>query len=95
VRYKLPEGSTSQLIDFALLRNAIKPLEAASGEFRFATAVAGFGQILRGGKYTGNWRYSDARQLGMKNAGQDKFGYRGEFLRLVDLAAALGTKANK
>ncbi|GAB2894013.1 VWA domain-containing protein [Uliginosibacterium flavum] len=95
LRYKLPEASNSQLIDFALQRNAIKSLDAASSEFRFTTAVAAYGQILKGGKYTGSWTYADARQLAMNNLGKDKFGYRGEFLRLIDLASSLSTKATK
>ncbi|NSL56618.1 vWA domain-containing protein [Uliginosibacterium aquaticum] len=92
LRYKLPAASSSQLIDFALQRSAIKPLAAASSEFRFATAVAGVGQLLRGGKYTGDWGYAQARELAVMNLGQDRFGYRGEFLRLLDLATALGTR---
>ncbi|PLK47387.1 VWA domain-containing protein [Uliginosibacterium sp. TH139] len=92
LRYKLPAASSSQLIDFALQRSAIKPLAAASSEFRFATAVAGVGQLMRGGKYTGDWGYAQARALAATNLGQDRFGYRGEFLRLLDLATALGTR---
>nr|WP_313953492.1 VWA domain-containing protein [Accumulibacter sp.] len=92
LRYKQPEASNSQLIDLTLQRQAIKPLAAASSEFRFATAVAAYGQILRGGKYTGNWDYGDVRKLALANTGSDKYGYRGEFLRLLDLAAALATK---
>ncbi|MBS1208540.1 MAG: hypothetical protein H6R19_938 [Proteobacteria bacterium] len=95
LRYKQPEATRSELIEIPLQRSAILPLARASSEFRFATAVAGFGQILRGGKYTGQWDYSDARRLAADNLGKDRFGYRGEFLRLVDLASALGTKAAK
>ncbi|MCB1965793.1 MAG: DUF3520 domain-containing protein, partial [Candidatus Accumulibacter sp.] len=64
-------------------------------EFRFATAVAAYGQILRGGKYTGNWTYDDVRKLAAASTGNDRFGYRGEFLRLLDLAAALGTRPGR
>ena len=92
LRYKQPGSSTSQLIDFTLQRQAIKTFEAASSEFRFASAVAAYGQLLRGGKYTGDWRYADVRKLALANTGSDKYGYRGEFLRLIDLAAALGSK---
>ncbi|WP_291993209.1 VWA domain-containing protein [Candidatus Accumulibacter sp. ACC003] len=92
LRYKEPAANDSQLLEFTLQRNAIKPLAAASSEFRFAAAVAAYGQILRGGKYTGTWNYADVRQLAAANIGHDKYGYRGEFLRLIDLAAALGTK---
>jgi Ca-activated chloride channel family protein len=92
LRYKQPESSTSQLIDFTLQREAIKTFDAASSEFRFASAVAAYGQLLRGGKYTGDWRYADVRKLALANTGSDPYGYRGEFLRLLDLAAALGSK---
>lgn len=95
LRYKAPEGSASELIEIPLRRDALKPLAQASGEFRFAAAVAGFGQLLRGGKYTGDWGYGEVRQLAAANLGADRFGYRGELLRLVDLAQALATKASR
>jgi len=95
LRYKEPEASASQLIDFTLRRQAIKPLDAASSEFRFATAVAAYGQLLRGGKYTGSWGYGDVHKLALANTGSDRYGYRGEFLRLVDLAAALATRPGR
>lgn len=91
LRYKEPGESASKLINFPVQRNAIKPITRTSNEFRFATAVAGFGQILRGGKYTGQWSYDDARELAASSLGRDRFGYRGEFLRLIDLAKAHAT----
>lgn len=95
LRYKQPEGNTSQLLEIPLQRNAIRPLAQTSGDFRFATAVAGYGQLLRGGKYTGNWTYPEARQLAAGSIGPDHYGYRGEFLRLIDLTLALSTKSTK
>ena len=95
LRYKPLQANTSELIEVPLQRSAIKSFPAASNEFRFATAVAGYGQLLRGGKYTGNWSYADARQLAAGSLGKDSFGYRGEFLRMVDLTQALATKENK
>lgn len=95
LRYKTPEASASELIEIPLHRDAIKPLAGISSEFRFATAVAGYGQLLRGGKHTGNWSYSDARQLATESVGKDRFGYRGEFLRMIDLTQALATKGNR
>ena len=48
LRYKLPDGSTSRLIErpvaAGLMRSAARP----TGDFAFATAVAAFGQRLRG-----------------------------------------------
>ena len=87
LRYKPLQANTSELIEVPLQRSAIKSFPAASNEFRFATAVAGYGQLLRGGKYTGNWSYADARQLAAGSLGKDSFGYRGEFLRMVDLTS--------
>jgi len=92
LRYKQPSAQASELMDLVVRRDAVRPLAEASSEFRFATAVAGFGQLLRGGKYAGQWSYADARALAASGMGPDRFGYRGEFLRLVDLAQALSTR---
>ncbi|SPA47012.1 vWA domain-containing protein [Cupriavidus taiwanensis] len=93
LRYKLPAASTSQLLDVTVARQALRPLAQGDDDFRFAAAVAGFGQVLRGGKFTGAWRYADARALAQGARGADRFGYRGEFVKLVDLAQSLATAA--
>ena len=95
LRYKAPEGGASQLIEIPLSKEAIKPLAGSDHEFRFAAAVAGYGQLLRGGRYTGTWNYADARQLAQENIGKDTWGYRGEFLRLIDLTQALSSKSGR
>ncbi len=48
--------------------------------------MAGFGQILKGGKYTGSYSYDDVIALARGAKGDDPFGYRAEFLNLVRLA---------
>jgi Ca-activated chloride channel family protein len=48
--------------------------------------VAAFGQILRGGRYTGTFSYDDVIALANANKGSDTFGYRSEFVNLVRLA---------
>lgn len=93
LRYKQPAAQTSELMDVVVQRDAQRPLKEATGEFRFAAAVAGYGQLLRGGRYAGQWSWADARALAAGSVGADRFGYRGEFLRLVDLAQALSTRA--
>ena len=95
LRYKAPNGDTSQLMSQVINNTQIKTLTQATSEFRFASAVAGFGQLLRGGKYTQKWDFAAARQLAAANLGNDAFGYRGEFLRLIDLASALETRPAK
>jgi Ca-activated chloride channel family protein len=47
-------------------------LNEASSEFRFATAVAGYSQLLRSGRYAGQWSYADARALAAGSVGTDR-----------------------
>ncbi len=55
-------------------------------EARWATAVAAFGQIVKGGKYTGGFSYNDVIAMARATNGEDEFGYRAEFIGLVRLA---------
>ena len=61
-------------------------MSSAPREARFAAAVAGFGQLLRGGRYTGAYGYDDVIALAQGAKGDDDFGYRSEFISLVRLA---------
>ncbi len=90
MRYKLPGEKTSKLIEHPILYKDIQQDLASSSEnFRFAAAVAAFGQLLRGGKYLNDYDWSEIRDLVNTAKGQDNFGYRGEFLQLLGLAEAL------
>lgn len=92
LRYKEPEGDVSRLVEWPLHRHDVKAsFSQASMEFRFAAAVAAFGQQLRGGKHTGEMGYADIARLAAESRGADSYGYRGEFLRLVNLAQSLST----
>ena len=85
VRYKQPGQDTSQLLELA-----IRPsMGDFSPDVAFAAAVAGFGQILRGGTYLSNWSYADAIALAEANRGHDPFGYRSEAVSLMRLAESL------
>lgn len=95
LRYKLPGEATSTLIERPVMRTEARDITATSPDFRFATAIAGFGQLLRGGKYTGQWQLADARTLAAGAVGTDRFGYRGEAIRLMDLAAAIAPTPNE
>lgn len=93
LRYKEPDGDVSKLLEWPLWSKDIKSsIEQTSTEFRFTTAVAAFGQQLRGGKHIGEMSYADIARLAAESRGADTFGYRGEFLRLVNLAKSLSTK---
>ena len=96
LRYKAPNGHDSQLLEWPLQRAAIKSEIAQTSErMRFAAAVAGFGQLLKGGKYTGSYNYGDIAKLAQGARGDDRFGYRSEFLSLVGIAQSLAESAPK
>ena len=87
IRYKLPSSDTSELTTFAVTADdAYESVGAAPREVRFGAAVAGFGQLLRGGRYTGDYGYNDVIALAEGARGDDPFGYRAEFIGLVRLA---------
>lgn len=93
IRYKGPGAEQSKLMEFPLKAGQIKPsLNAASDDFRFAAAVAAYGQILKNGKYTGTFSLTDTAELAQNAKGADRFGLRAEFVQLVDLAKSLQTK---
>ncbi len=83
LRYKLPGESTSNLITTPVL-NA--PKDQVSQDVIFSTAVASFGQLLRGDTRLGGWSFEDVLRLAQQGKGEDPFGYRSEFIRLVRLA---------
>lgn len=91
LRYKSTHGDASKLLEVPIERAAIKP--TASTDLRFAAAVAAFGQRLNdGGKYLGKFDLAAIGQLANNARGEDRFGYRGEFVRLVHLADGLAAK---
>lgn len=87
IRYKLPKEDVSKLVTTPVTAGAdFASVKAAPNEARFATAVAAFGQILKGGQYTGTYSYDDVIALAQSAKGKDEFGYRAEFINLVRLA---------
>jgi len=90
IRYKLPDAHESRLIGFPVTRSeAVAKVAEASDDVRFAAAVAAFGQLLRGGKYTGRLGYHDIADLANGARGKDELGQRVEFVNLVRLAETL------
>ena len=85
LRYKEPGDVRSQLLEMPI---AMAMTEAGT-EARFATAIAGFGQLLRGGDYLGDWGYEEAITLAGSARGEDPFGYRTEAVQLMRLAESL------
>lgn len=83
IRYKQPDQTKSTLITTPIKTGNT---DAVSKEATWATAVAAFGQILKGGKYTGDYSYDDVIAMAKTAKGEDPFGYRAEFINLVRLA---------
>jgi Ca-activated chloride channel family protein len=87
IRYKLPKSDVSDLISTPVDRaNEHARFEDAPADARFATSVAAFGELLRGGKHTGRFGYDDVLRIASAARGQDPFGYRSEFHQLVRAA---------
>jgi len=87
LRYKQPESSSSQLIKQVITKDM--QTSQHSEQFLFSAAVAAFGQQLRDGKYIGNYTLADTRKLAHRAKGEDRFGYRAEFIQLLRLAETL------
>jgi Ca-activated chloride channel family protein len=87
IRYKLPKSDTSRLITTSIDRRLEAPsFDQAPPDARFAAAVAGFAELLRGGRYTGALSYDDVLRIAQAARGPDEFGYRSEFIDLVKSA---------
>ena len=90
IRYKLPDEDVSKLITTPVTSaNEIASFAGASEDQRFSVAVAAFGQKLRGTSQVSGMGYDAIADIASASRGADPYGYRGEFLSLVRLAAGL------
>ncbi len=87
LRSVAPGGTGSSLQE-----TAIVPGMPVTDETRFAAAIAGFGQLLTGAKYLGDWGWDQAIDLALASRGADEFGYRIEAVNLMRTAKALSQK---
>jgi Ca-activated chloride channel homolog len=94
LRYKAPRSSTSQLISHTILDRAT-PTAEASPNLKFSSAVAMFGMVLRQSEFKGQSSLEAVLQLASQAKGDDREGYRAEFLRLVQLAQPLVAQEQK
>jgi Ca-activated chloride channel family protein len=99
IRYKLPGEDQSRLIERPITNaDAVTDMARAPEYVRFATAVAGYGQLLRGDPYlTQGYGWDDVIGLAQNARGRDEFGWRAEFVQLARAAAtaaALPTAQN-
>ena len=88
LRYKEPAGQVSKLLQ-TTVKTTDRRLSKTSDNFRWAAAVAEFGMVLRDSEYKGNSNPEEILKLARSARGRDPYGYRQEFIELVELAAAL------
>lgn len=89
LRYKLPDEQDSRLISQIVTTEQSERVQDTSENYRFSASVAAFAQLLRGGQYLEDYDYAQTRELAAGSTGEDRFGYRAEFLSLIDMAASL------
>jgi Ca-activated chloride channel family protein len=83
IRYKLPDEKESRLMSEPIALRTRAQSAAVSRDVSFSTAVAGFAQLLRGGANTGSLGYEDVIRQAQGAKGEDRAGYRAEFIELV------------
>ena len=80
IRYKAPDGDTSRLLERPVFDRASSP----SNDLGFASSVAAFGMILRESEHKGRATLDDVLRLAERHRGEDREGYRAEFIRMVE-----------
>jgi Ca-activated chloride channel family protein len=91
LRYKEPAGDQSKLVSVSLADSKAK-LGSASENFKFASAVAAFGMLLRDSKYKAEASYNKVLELARASTGTDAQGYRAEFIQMVETARLLSSQ---
>ncbi|MDR0656909.1 MAG: VWA domain-containing protein [Treponema sp.] len=89
VRYKLPKETESELLSFPVKADSVRRAGEESPDFTFAASAAGFGMLLRDSPYKGGVSYDTILAMAGRSIGEDEFGYREGFLRLVKEAAEI------
>ncbi len=87
-RYKQPNSDQSKL-SVAIVKDRPASFNSTSADFRFASAVAEFGMMLRNSQFKQNGSYDQAITIAKNAKGSDDDGYRAEFVRLAETAKSL------
>ena len=80
LRYKTPDGDTSRLLTHPVEDVVRDP----SQDLRFASAVAGFGMLLRESEFSGTWTMAHVLNAAREAIADDDDQYRAEFVELVE-----------
>jgi Ca-activated chloride channel family protein len=88
LRYKEPAGTTSRLLQMGVV-DFRRTFAEASDDLKFASAVAGFGMLLRGSAEKGTLTYDGVLEIAQAASAHDPSGYRKEFIDAVRKAKSL------
>jgi Ca-activated chloride channel family protein len=91
-RYKEPNSSISKLSQ-ATVTDKPMNFNRTSSDFRFATAVAEVGMLLRESDFKQASEFPQAIEIARAAKGEDREGYRAEFIKLAESAKLL-TRSN-
>ena len=91
LRYKAPDEDESKLM-LGTIEDALNPIASATDSHRWAAAVAAFGMQLRDSKHKGTVGWGLIDTLARGSSTRDPFGYRKEFLGLLERARSLGDR---
>jgi Ca-activated chloride channel family protein len=91
LRYKDPDKDVSKLIVHPL-NDSNAMLSKTSNNFRWSASVAAFGMLLRESEYVKDFTYDQVVQMAEASRGQDKEGYRIEFINMVKSFGLVASK---
>ena len=88
LRYKQPDGDKSTLLE-EVVSNKNLPMNRVSNNYQWSSVVASFGMLLRDSDYKGGLNYTDLIEKARAAKGEDRNGYRAEFIKLLEMSELL------
>jgi len=85
LRYKKPKEDTSIL----MVEKYMPGVFSNSNNIKFASAVAQFGMLLRDSEFKGTATWANVLKMAKEAKGLDEFGYRNDFIKLIEMAEIL------
>ena len=86
IRYKKSDGDTSVKMSKII---GDTDADISKKDFDFVQTVAGFGMLLRDSEYKKSLTFNQLIELAKNSKGEDREGYRAEFIRMMEKAVLL------
>ncbi len=94
LRYKKPNEDKSEPLVYPVVDEGVD-FGRASGDLKFAAAVAGFGMLLRDSMYKGTITFDGVLEIAGQVSEGDESGYRTEFTGLVRKAREIANRGGR